>query len=517
MLYRPEYHLDCLRQLTITSQDDAAKPAVVVSTTTPPPHPQRLLRWLRTLVIDLSRTPKKTRPPHEQGNARLAAQLGNAASVAVEQCVLHHVHNDQLSKFLLPFLAGPISTTTSRVRLTALDLRACWNLSDCVLLEIATTQRELRRLYLPATGCPVQQSTLDHFIFLEELGADWCRTITNVDFCSASLRLLYANHCTSLSDVGLRRATRLEVLHVRNCRKVTDTSPFAHCLLELDARHGCGIGSAALVDCHRLQVLFACGNRLITSLQPFANRLRELFAASGAIAFPPTDLQTATRLVRLHADFPELSSLEPFAATLRELHVGPSAMIDDAGIRAATNLVCLWIMNNDRIHDFGMCRSTLLELGVRGTRCRVDDASLTPLSNLIWLELSETTRLTSVAPCGASLRHLVARFDCALTDEVLSAAHRLVTLDCSVNSNLCCIVAFQNSLQELITHKDLHAFATPHGNALAAAPGLARVVVKNPVRSSSEKEWELLGFECISQDQRSAEWIRETTQYTLVL
>ena len=112
------------------------------------------------------------------------------------------------------------------------------------------------------------QSILDRFGKLEGLDVAECETITTVDFCAATIRVLYANRCENLTSAGLQNATKLEVLHVADCRAVTSVSPFAHCLLELNVSGSCGVGSVALSQCYRLQVLDASNNKSVDTLQP---------------------------------------------------------------------------------------------------------------------------------------------------------------------------------------------------------------------------------------------------------
>jgi hypothetical protein len=65
--------------------------------------------------------------------------------------------------------------------------------------------------------------------------------------------------------------------------------------------------------------------------------------------------------------------------------------------------------------------------------------------------VSDNKTITTLQSCGRSLRHLVAwGSDCALTNEGLSTATQLVTLDCRGNPNLTTMEPFLHSLEELI-------------------------------------------------------------------
>ena len=210
------------------------------------------LRWLRTL------SPSRT----------LAVQQRSVLACAV-QCVVVSVFGQTNATILKQYLM-------SLPRLTVLDLRRCF-ISNPFLSAVGDLHcSSLRRLYLPQRSC-ASQWTLEHFVNLEELDVSGCKTFTNVDFCAATLRVLYANGCAGLLHDGLENATNLEVVHVADCTAVTSVSPFAHCLVELDASDS-GISSAALSKCHRLHVLHAgyhqpCDVRLLKESKHHIDRL----------------------------------------------------------------------------------------------------------------------------------------------------------------------------------------------------------------------------------------------------
>ena len=193
----------------------------------------------------------------------------------------HHLHHHTGPQLMLRWLRT-LSIDCSDVSNNPMhSWRRHWGRSGAVCCRVP----------LPA-GSLVSQSALDRFTTLDELDVTWCQTITNVDFCAATLRVLHANCCGNLSNNGLKNATKLEVLHVAGCKNVTNVSPFAHSLLELSvsgslqdgvafswsSEECSGIDSDALSQCFRLQVLDASANDKIVTLQPFAARLRELNA-----------------------------------------------------------------------------------------------------------------------------------------------------------------------------------------------------------------------------------------------
>ena len=196
------------------------------------------LRWLRTLLIDYANVPFDQRGVFEAQ----CSVLPYAVQRVVVKGLLGVGHPIGLRHILSISL------------LTSLDLGDCCSQSipNSFLAAVADAHPCLQRLYLP-TYDPVLQSTLDRFKQLEELDVSFCEAITNVDFCAATLRVLYASHCSNLTSTGLQYATNLEVLHVAGCDKVTSVSSFAHSLLEVNISSSnigtCGINSAALSQC----------------------------------------------------------------------------------------------------------------------------------------------------------------------------------------------------------------------------------------------------------------------------
>ena len=384
-----------------------------------------MLRWLRTLSIDYSDV------PFDQHNAfvneSLAVQQRSVLPCAVQRVVVNGLQRSspRLQQYVVSL---PV--------LTALDLRDCHYefVPDQFLCAVATVHHSsLQRLNLPDYSC-VSQSTLDRFTMLEELDVSHCGTIANVDFCAATLRVLYANGCRRLSDDGLKNATKLEVLHVGDCRSLTSVSPFAHCLLELDAGD-CGISSAALSRCYRLQVLDVSENDKIDTLQPFAGRLRELHARGLFGKLGDAALAEATQLVKLNANNnPNVTTVAPFGSTLIALCASSGDCgITDAHLVTATNLVCLNAYRNRHIRSVTPFASTLLELNASSSM--IGDAALAQATNLVWLNCSDNEQITTVAPFGPSLRHLFAYGSSSLNDLGLTTATNLVTLDCSLNTS----------------------------------------------------------------------------------
>jgi hypothetical protein len=503
MKYRPEYQLDRLRCITSSeSVSDAAAGRGSEHQRTATRRPCLHFRWLRTIVVDLSRMPKKQ---PQRAVERLALQQRAVIGCAAERVVGKRLSEDHLSH-MLSFLRQCVPL------LTSLDLRTCADRSVCDKFLLVVAEHHsltMRRMCLPA-HCDFSQSTLDHFTQLEELDVNWCTNVTTVDFCSATLRVLYANYCYDLTDHGLRNATRLEVLHVSNCPNVTDVTPFAECLVELDASRCCGINTAALSECRRLQVLHAYNNSKITSLRPFAHRLRELDAGGFSSSLNDATLADATRLVHLNANYNvAIKTVEPFGASLRELHARYTEM-DVSGLRTAANLVSLDAAQNSRIRSLGPCAFRLLELRTMA----IGDAALQLTTHLMLLEVSGNIGLSTVEPCGISLRHLVAQNDCgALTDQGLATATNLVTLDCRGNSKLTSILPFQHTLQQMWTHSHSQI------NEIDKAPLVHHVGTLHaipPPRALTRLGFIYCGTALHDDnDNRAGEcqWFRDTVQY----
>ena len=425
---------------------------------------QLVLRWLRTLSIDCSDVPRSKSYAFLQRT--LASQEYFVLRCAVQRVVVKELRDDGSVTRLQQYVA-------SLPRLTVLDLRGCCCINrdaglramnsvpekflNHLYIAVAEAQPCLQQLYLPPSSS-ISQSTLDCFTQLEELDVTSCQNITNVNFCAATLRVLYANGCQKLTNDGFQRATKLEVLHVACCKEISSVLPFAHSLLELNASFSCGISSAALSQCYRLQVLDARNNPKIDSLRPFAGRLRELCAVDGSNSpqLGDSELSEANQLVKLKVSHNRrVTTVAPFGGTLIELNASGVCQIDNIGLATATNLVCLNASSNPRIQSLAPCASTLLELDVRGD-CGLGDKALAHATNLFRLgsflhpDSKKQERITTVAPFGKSLRHLVTIGDCCLSDAGLTAATNLVTLDCSHNARITNFAFCENSLQVLI-------------------------------------------------------------------
>ena len=409
MLYRPEQQLFALRaeevaMTSISTLDNDGACGVTANSTS--------LRfpWLRTLFID-----NHSDFPFEQHHIPFSSENATTttAAVVVEVQQQSNVLSCVVQRLVVRQPPAPILLTALQQYvetlplLTALDLRGCsyWNVQSLLQsFAIGCQPQRLLRLYLPQhSTCP--QVTLDCFTCLEELDVSGDISCTNVDFCAATLRVLYANFCDNLTDAGLEKATKLEVLHVRNCRKLTNVSPFAHSLLELNISCGmwgfCRIGSAELARCYRLQVLYGDNNAKIDTLRPFADRLRELHASTlvGGMKLDDRVLAEATQLVMLNGSGnPLVTTVAPFGSTLIELRASNTCGINDAGLTTATNLVCLNATGNPRIQSVVPFSSTLLELDVRKNSdsgggpvplaCGIGDAALALATNIVRLFIS---------------------------------------------------------------------------------------------------------------------------------
>ena len=440
MQYRPDFALNKLG----TEQQQSAV------LTLRSDGPLLRLRWLRTLSIDCSVAPVDQRDAfvHET----LAVQQRSVLPCAVQRVVVKRMHGHETLQQYLQSLPLLIS----------LNLRGCSDefVPGSFLCPVADAHPWLQRLYLPQRSL-LPQSTLERFKELEELDVTNCQTITNVDFCAATLRVLYADRCPKLTSAGLQHATKLEVLHVVLCQAVSNVSPFAHRLLELRASYHCGIDSAALSQCYRLQVLDARCNDKIDTLRPFAVRLRELHAGGCSKLgvgeyneLHDAALAEATHLVKLNVySNPFVTTVAPFGSTLIELNALGGCGIDTIGLATATNLVCLIASDNSRIQSVAPFASALLELGTEGTSSGIGDAALALATRIVWLDCTFNKRITMVAPFGSSLRHIVAMNDSSVNDAGLTTATNLVTLNCSSNPKITSLAFCATSLQELIAQE----------------------------------------------------------------
>lgn len=435
MLYRPDDALELLRL-----HDGSNRFLSTSEESTHCLHCRMLhpgwTRWFRTLTVDCRRTPETQR------DARLTHHEHLTVGCAVERVVLHEV---QCHELLLIFSS---SFLLSAPNIISLDLRGCLakDVTDSLLLSLAETHAcVLQRLYLPRRS-GVSQTTLDHFVRLEELDASY-HQLTNVDFCSATLRVLLINSCSRINDAGLRNARRLEVLHIASCLSVTDLSPFAESLVELDISFNHSVTSAVISQCRRLQVLLATYNPFIDTLRPFFC-LRELSAQGTNSSITDAMLKDAPRLVRLNAMAnPHITSVASCGASLRELDAKLSRL-NDAGLRTATQLVCLDCSSG--IQSVAPFVNTLLELNVEADN-EMGSAFLASSSlRVIKLNTSNNQHITGLPPsCAKSLRHLEAAGWSALTNSGLAGVTHLVTLDCTRNSRLTTCKPFARCLQAL--------------------------------------------------------------------
>ena len=476
MLYRPDHVLGRLREQRSTAT--------------------LLLQWLRTLEIDCNEVPLDQRMMFVENT--LAMQQRSVQPRAVNRVVLKTIPDAAATALQQHVQSLPL--------LTVLDLRGCFkeSVKDSFLSAVGYFHHYLQRLLLPIAS-NVTQSTLDRFRQLVELEVSWCENITNVDFCSATLRALYADRCAKLTDAGLKNATRLEVLRVSSCKGVTSVSPFARSLVELDVSFNASMSPTALAECHNLQVLYVTANSTINTLQPFAGRLRELHVAGRGSKLDDAALVEATQLVKLQAqNNPRLTTVAPFGKTLIELDAIGDCGINDIGLATATNLVCLDASRNARIQNIQSCASTLVELSIKDSG--IGQETVLHARNLIYVDISNNTAITTVAPFSASLRHLVACNDRTIGDAGLLSATRLVTLTCLDNPNITTIAFCADSLQEL---NAVGEHCGMRGSEIMAAPHLRKVNMRlNPNISHSHH---LRGFhECRYGLYVRNEWTRQT-------
>ena len=443
------------------------------------------LRWLRTLNLDLTDI---------HHNINWAEEALQAHKKSVPACAVEHVklvYVDRIER------VQAYLTESSMMHLTTLNLRK-QHVSDSFFVAIAPLYHaQLRRLYLPP-GSHVAQSVLDCFTQLEELDCSFSFTVTNVHFCSATLRVLYASSCGNLSDEGLAAATRLRVLHAHRCAKVTTVAPFAHSLFELDAGSS-NIDSQSLAQCHALQVLHP--NQNVRSLEPFAAELKEL-TARGSVHLDDAALQRCTSLVRLDVtDNDRIRTVEPFATTLRELRCEGSSAVGTTGLCLATSIVVLHATGNRFIHNMKSFVSNLLQLAALGSQIR--DVALRHATSLLWLESGDG--ITTVAPFAHSLRHLVTHGARGLTNQSLASATKLVTLDCAQNANITTIAPFAQSLESLVAGRSFRSEGIAPTAAAADSDGPLRwVQLTHNRRQISAKDMEALWFVHVGDN----EWIR---------
>ena len=428
MLYRPEYHLQELRQQGRTGS---------ISLT---------LRWLRTIVFDAT----------EEEDQKEIAQL---TSPTLQEPVW--VAHQQIVVKLIPSTSQVAALyLNSMPMLTALDLRGCvvQKLTSLLVSTAATKHAStLRRLLLPPRT-PIPQELLNAFGQLEELDITSSPTFAHMLFCSATLQILYADNCQKLTDKGLERACNLKVLHVSDCHLVTTVAPFAHSLRVLSINNDCGIGSDALSEARCLMVLHAARNtkvhHLFSSATNRVHPLRELDAAGDHSAITDDVLRETTALVKFSCiKNTHVTTVAPFGLSLLELDVGHSA-VGDSGLVTATGLVHFSASNNPAVCNLSPFASTLLELATGGDETGLTDIALHEAIHLISLTLYPTigAKITTVAPFAASLRHLEAAWNYSLTDASLAPATKLVTLNCSEARRITSLQPFANSLLELTAY-----------------------------------------------------------------
>ena len=465
MRYRPEWDLEQIRR-------DVAAPSWSRNTAHPNTVSSLLLRWLRTFIVISVEGFTIIREGHDAGSIsssspcssrdevlreKVAVQQRATLPIAVQHVVVYKPPGVTTSppSFSTTFLASLLEYLCSIPQLVTLDLRGCNpnNITNELLMTVAERHApSLQRLCLPVQCDQVRQTALDCFTELDELHAESSQHLTNVHFCAAKLRKLYATFAANLTDEGLSQATQLEVLHVGGTQDITTVAPFARKLLELRvAGFFNGITTDALVECTRLQVLDVSRNPNVRSLQPFAHCLREL-EADIAPGITDNVLVAATSLVSLSVRWhAEITTVAPFAGTLRFLDASMSSMTD-AGLSTAVNLVSLKAADNAAIRTLESFAATLLELDACGESCGITDRSLNCSTELklVQLHAARNSCIGTTAPIAESLRHLVVSGLCAgMSDAGLTSATNLVTFDLSGNSKIATIVPFCQTLEEL--------------------------------------------------------------------
>lgn len=520
MDFRPDYYLDRLCMMTSLETDPSTENEATGSLTAAVSGnngPRLHLRWLRTIVVDLCFTEKKI-----ASTEKFALLQRSVCNGAVERILAKELGNEHVPylELLVKSLFGVVDgLSLCSTRLTCLDLRGCDNRHPAwhsfwsmMTAEEGSGRRSassiassLRRLYLPRVA-NVTQATLNHFVQLEELDATCCTSLTTVDFCCKTLRVLYANFCTNLTNEGLKNATCLKVLHVScGSRALSLVRPFQHCLVELDCSGDCGIDSAALSDCYRLQVLRVVDNEKITTLMPFAERLRELAADGWNNKLDDAALVPATGLVQLSIDRNEyITTVAPFAASLRDL-CASGCRLDDHGLTDAVNLVRLSALENVAIRSLAPFASSLLELDA--TASGVNDTTLSAATQLVSLSLMNGNELISTLHGNRLLKHLAAN-ESVLTDEGLSHVTQLITFKAWAVPKVTTLSPFRDCLQELYTD---------HETSIAEvqlAPNVYRVFASY-MWSNAVPQAVLppLGFQPLVMESRHSEWHRETATH----
>lgn len=226
--------------------------------------------------------------------------------------------------------------TTSCRSLHTLDLHTYELDSELLLLQLASVfSHTLQRLFLNRHAT---QRSLNAFPRLEVLDVSNCPNISDVHHVASTLRVLYAETESGLSDEGIASATQLQALHAWNNPRITTVAPFGATLRELNCRGSCGISDDGLLTATQLIFLNACDNERVTSVEPFQHRLLAL-DARGSCGISDEALVGATKLVYLDAwSNGKITTVDPFADTLLALRAGDVCGIDDVGLARAVHL-----------------------------------------------------------------------------------------------------------------------------------------------------------------------------------
>lgn len=179
------------------------------------------------------------------------------------------------------------------------------------------------------------------------------------------------------------------------------------------------------------------------------------------------DLQRATRLVKLNADYANrITTVSPFATSLRELSIAHRCGVGDEGLSLASCLVCLTVSYNRLVHVVPpRSRCSLLSLDCHGdcpiqlTSREVEENDLASGSSpslfssklpFTFLDVSNNPYVTSLDVCAPTLRHLIAWEGAGLNESSFREVTGLVTLDCSFLPTLSSIASFGATLERLV-------------------------------------------------------------------
>lgn len=413
MLYRPDSDLERLRQNSGTFALPWLRTLVLLT----PPQEIKMVNeeTIHILPKSIIRVERVVRP------ARLSAGDEESSDVvseeeedeeaawytmsacAVERVQLKGFDQSQLLS-LLPVL------THSIMKLNALDIRGCLSVSDDFLLGVGSAHPYLQRLYLPPKS-DVAQETLNLFTKLEELDASHCHSLRNVDFCSSTLRVLYAS--PKLKSEGVHQARKLEVLAL-SLKDGADISFCASDLLELYVLD-CGnewCKVKGLNDLTRIQVLRGLSDHFVKTLQAHQlTKLRETDVDLVKLSSSSVVRKLVSATVFPTAPGILFSEKVPVGDALRHLYFFGNSFDLRSCFQQTRNLVFLQISVFRGNDGAPLVPGSVLEL-VAGSP--VDDRTIADAAKkarIMYLDVAYNKQVTTVAPLSASLRHLVCNLD----------------------------------------------------------------------------------------------------------